>query len=188
VGSANNKFYSTQLKIRRMKTCFLMLIIALLMATASCKSKAQKDAEDYMNKIEKTVKENSPATDAQQKTNAAAPIPEDMKNIVGEWEMTKVFGDHNGNHVVDADEEKDGTTNMEDYLELNADGTCKYTAFKLEGRYEIVTKDNGRKKLVMYDRTDTETNKGRYIVSVTDKELVLNIIMGGSDFEVFKRL
>jgi len=40
----------------------------------------------------------------------------------------------------------------------------------------------------MYDRTGTETMSGRYIISVTDKELVINRLMGGSDFEVFKRL
>jgi hypothetical protein len=170
-----------------MKPKFLIAIAAMFIVTTSCKSKAQKDAEDYMNKIEKTVKENSPASnDAQQKTLAA--LPGDMKDIIGQWELTKIIADHNGNHVIDPDEEKDATTNMQDYLQFNADGTCKYTIIKLEGRYEIVTKDNGRKKLVTYDKTGEETNKGRYIISVTDKELVLNIMMGGFDFEVFKRL
>jgi Tfp pilus assembly protein PilP len=174
-----------------MKTNYFLTIMAgMLIATVSCKSKAQKDAEDYMNKIQKTVKENSPSNaDAQQKgSTTSGTIPQGMENIVGEWELTKIIADHNGNHVIDPDEEKEATTTMQDYLEFNADGTCKYTIVKLEGRYEIVTKNNGRKKLITYDRTGTETNKGRYIVSVTDKELVLNIIMGGSDFEVFKRL
>ena len=173
-----------------MKTNFLVTIIAMLIATASCKSKAQRDAEDYMNKIQKTVKENSPANaDAQQKTSASSfTMPEGMENIVGKWELTKTIADHNGNHVIDPDEDKEALTNLQDYLEFNSDGTCKYTIVKLEGRYEIVTKDNGKRKLMMYDRTGTEVNRGRYIVSVTDKELVLNILMGGSDFQVFKRL
>ena len=174
-----------------MKTNFLVTIMAaMLMTTVSCKSKAQKEAEDYMNKIQKTVKENSPSSNnAQQKTVASSgTIPAGMENIVGEWELTKVIADHNGNHVIDADEEKDARTNMQDNLEFDSDGTYKYTVVKLEGRYEIVTKNNGRKKLITYDGTGAETNKGGYIVSVTDKELVLNIIMGGSDFEVFKRL
>ena len=111
-----------------------------------------------------------------------------MGNIVGEWELVKVIGDRNGNHIIDADEEKDAITTMKDYLKLNADGTCEYTIANLQGRYEIVIKDDGRKSLVMYDRTGTETTSGRYIISVTDKELVFNRIMGGSDFEVFKRL
>lgn len=171
-----------------MKTGFLITIVAMVIAAVSCKSKAQKDAEDYMNKIEKTVKENSPASTNEQKTSTSFTMPAGMENIVGEWELTKIIADHNGNHVIDPDEDKEATTNMQDYLEFNADGTCKYTIVKLEGRYEIITKDNGKKKLVTYDRTGTETNTGRYIVSVTDKELVLNIMMGGSDFEVFKRL
>ena len=76
---------------------------------------------------------------------------------------------------------------MKDYLKLNANGTCEYTIAKLEGRYEIVTKE-GRKRLAMYDRTGGETTSGRYIISVTKNELVINRIFGGSDFEVFKRL
>jgi hypothetical protein len=173
-----------------MKTSVSVTVMAvLLIIAASCKSKAQRDAEDYMNKINQTVKENSPAADAGQKPlTASHTIPPEMKNILGEWELVKVIGDHNGNHVIDPDEDKDATTNMEDYLKLNSDGSCEYTAVKLEGRYEIITKDDGRRKLVMYDRTGTEANSGRYILSVTDKELVFNRIMGGSDFEVFKRL
>jgi hypothetical protein len=174
-----------------MKTIILIPIVAIMsIAILSCKSKAQKDAEDYKNKIEKAVKENTPVNnDAQQKMHASpGTIPQGMGNIVGEWALTKIIADHNGNHVIDPDEEKEATTNMQDYLKFNADGTCTYTIVKLEGRYEIITKDNGRKKLVTYDKSGTETNTGRYIISVTDKELVLNIIMGGSDFEVFKRL
>jgi hypothetical protein len=180
-----------KIKSARMKTNFLVTIIAaMLITTVSCKSKAQRDAEDYMNKIQKTVKENSTSgTDAKQKASASSgTIPSGMENIVGEWELTKTIADHNGNHVIDPDEDKEAMTNMQDYFEFNADGTCKYTIVKLEGRYEIVTKDNGRKKLVMYDRTGAEVNRGRYILSVTDKELVLIILMGGSDFQVFRRL
>jgi lipocalin-like protein len=168
----------------------ITLFAALLIAATSCKSKAQKDAEKYMNKIEETMKENSPADEnsAQKKNTASAPDLNGLENIVGEWELIKVIGDRNGNHIIDADEDKDAITTMKDYLKLNADGTCEYTIVKLEGRYEIVTKEDGRKKLVMYDRTGTETTSGRYIISVTDKELVINRLMGGSDFEVFKRL
>ena len=174
-----------------MKRIYLMMLVAAIsIAAASCKSKSQKDAQKYMDEIAKTMKENSPSNaDGQQKTNAASvTIPQGMGNIVGEWELVNVIGDRNGNHVIDADEEKDAITTMQDYLKLNADGSCEYTIAKLQGRYEIVIKDDGRKSLVMYDRTGTETTSGRYIISVTDKELVFNRIMGGSDFEVFKRL
>jgi hypothetical protein len=168
----------------------ITIVAATLVVAASCKSKAQKDAEKYMNKVQETMKENSPATtDDQQKTNSASPtIPRGMENIVGEWELIKIVPDGNGNHVLDAEEEKGAITTMQDYLKLNANGTCEYSIAKMEGRYEIVTKDDGRKRLIMYDRTGAETNSGRYIISVTKTELVINRLMGGSDFEVFKRL
>jgi len=173
-----------------MKTnLFLVIPTALVLVIVSCKNKSQSDAQDYKDKIEKTVKENSPDMDEQQKTNRELiPVPQEMKNIVGEWELVKVFSDDNGNHQVDAGEDSDATTNLKDFLKLNANGTCEYSIEKLEGSYEIVTKDNGRKRLTMYDRTGEETSSGRYIVSVTDTELVINRLMGGSDFEVFKRL
>jgi len=168
-----------------MKIIFLMTITAsMLMVTTFCKSKSQKDAEKYMNKSEDTLKKNS-----EQNANAGSgTIPRGMENIVGEWELIKVIADRNDSHIIDADEDKDAITTVKDYLKLNANGTCEYTIAKLEGRYEIVTKEDGKKKLVMYDKTGTETTSGRYIISVTDKELVINRIMGGSDFEVFKRL
>lgn len=172
-----------------MKIRFLLIVpAALMLFTVSCKSKSA--AQEYKDKIDQMVKENSPAqTDDQQKTNKQlAPLPEDMKKIIGEWELVKIFSDNNGNHVVDAGEDDDATSNLKDFLKLNADGSCEYSLAKLEGTYEIVTKENGRKRLTMYDRTGGETSSGRYIVSVTDTELVINRLMGGSDFEVFKRL
>ena len=172
-----------------MKTnLFVTILAAMLIAVASCKSKAQKDAEKYMSKVKETMKENSPANTEQNTHAASFSIPQGMENLVGEWERVQVVPDRNDNHILDAEEEKDAITTMKDYLKLNANGTCEYTTAKMEGRYEIVTKDDGRKRLVMYDRTGTETTSGRYIISVTKTELVINRIMGGSDFEVFKRL
>lgn len=161
-----------------MKTNLLMAIAAVtMMAASSCSGNAQKDAED-----------NSSAKTNDQKASAAtAAVPPGMENIVGEWELVKVFADNNGDHKVDADEEAKAITTMQDYLKLNANGTCEYTIAKLEGRYEIITTEDARKKLVMYDRTGTETTRGRYIISVTDNQLVINRILSGSDFEVFKR-
>ena len=162
----------------------MTITASMLIAATFCKSKGNKDAEKYMNKSKDTLKKNS-----EQNANAGSgTIPRGMENIVGEWELIKVIADRNDSHIIDADEDKDAITTVKDYLKLNANGTCEYTIAKLEGRYEIVTKEDGRKKLVMYDKTGTETTSGRYIISVTDKELVINRIMGGSDFEVFKRL
>jgi hypothetical protein len=170
-----------------MKTnSFLLIITTMLLTATSCKTKAQKDAEDYMSKIEKTMKENSPAKTGKQKGSGT--IPAGMENILGEWELIKIVGDHNGNHVIDAEEDKNAITDMKDYLRLNSNGTCEYSIAKMKGSFDIVTKDDGKKRLTMYDGVGAEINHGRYIISVTDKELVINRLMGGSDFEVFKRL
>ena len=53
---------------------FTTIIAAMLITIISCKSKEQKAAENYMNEIEKTMKENSPQnTDDKQKANAESP-------------------------------------------------------------------------------------------------------------------
>ena len=160
-----------------MKTkLFMAIVMVTIVVAASCSGNAQKDAQD--NSSDKKTAETASAT--------PAPMLQGMESIVGEWELEKVFADSNGDHKVDAAEEAKAITTMQDYLKLNANGTCEYTIAKLEGRYEIITKDD-KKKLVMYDRTGTETTSGRYIISVTDKQLVINRLMGGSDFEVFRR-
>src|SRR5688572_10782398 len=148
-----------------MKAKLLMAtVVVVLLVGTSCKSKSQKEAQNYMDQVEKTMKENSPPEGS---AGRAANVenfvlPEGMKNIVGDWQLVRVFGDKNGNHQVDPEEEKDAFTNMKDLLILNSNGSCEYTIARMDGRYEIVTKDDGRKKLVMYDRTGTEVNRGRY--------------------------
>jgi len=170
-----------------MKPIFFLVIVATILTTiTSCKSKSA--AQDYKDKIDQMVKENSPNTDEQKTDRKLVPVPEDMKSIIGEWELVKIFTDDNSNHRVDAGEETDATSNLKDFLKLNADGSCEYTIAKLKGSYEIITKEDGRKRLNMYDRIGGETTSGRYIISVTDNELVINRMMGGSDFEIFKRL
>ena len=160
-----------------MKSIFFMIMVALIVGVdASCNSKAQKDAD------------SSSANTSDQKATAESPkVPQGMENILGEWNLVKIIADNNGDHKIDPDEDAKAITTMQDYLKLNANGTCEYTIAKLEGRYEIVTAEDGRKKLVMQDRTGTETNRGRYVISVTENELVINRILSGSDFEVFKR-
>ena len=91
-----------------MRINFLLIIggIALLFI-ASCKNKAHKDAEVYMNKIEKTVRENTPSnTDNNQNAKAGTPEnPQDLKNIPGEWVLAKRFKDENWNHKIEAEDE-----------------------------------------------------------------------------------
>ncbi len=164
----------------------LCTISFLFIVLLSCKSKEQRDAENYMGKIQQTMKENSTQQTTGDKT--MAPVPADMKSILGDWELVKVFADKNGNHQVDPGEDKEAITSMKDLLILNQDGSAVYTIARMEATWEIETKDDGRKKLLMYDKTGAEINRGRYIISVTNDELVINRLMGGSDFEIFKRL
>lgn len=168
------------------KYFFIGTAAAILSAAASCKSKKQKDAGVYMNKINKTMEENP--VDVQQKTNTAPfAIPKGLESITGEWELVKIIADDNNNKKIDPEEESNAITTGRDYLNLHADGTCEYTIARLEGRYLIEKTDNGRTRLTMYDRTGTETTRGRYIISVSDKELIINRILGGSSFEIFTR-
>ena len=167
-----------------MKYNYLIIIGMILIVMASCKSKAQKDAEKYQNDIDKMVKENSPSnTTENQNTN---PVPADMKNILGEWTMDRRLRDDNGNHKIDGDEEKTAINNPGGYMKLNADGTCKFESV-MDGTYEIITVEDGRKKLAIKDLTGTNYPMSQYIISVTDKELVINNIAGGSGFDVYKR-
>lgn len=168
-----------------MKSIFYLLVTAAILTTVtSCKSKAQKDAQDYMNKIDKTVKENNPADNKQQKTGSFN-IPDDMKNLLGEWNLVRILRDDNGNHIVDGDEEKTAIANT-GYMKLNADGTCKFQTV-MDGTYEIVTDEDRRKWIAIQDMQGTKYPMKLYIVSVTENDLVLNTIAGGSGFEIYKR-
>ena len=166
---------------------FTTIIAAMLITIISCKSKEQKAAENYMNEIEKTMKENSPQnTDDKQKANAESPdIPNDMKNILGEWNLVRVLRDDNGNHIIDGDEEKTAIENS-GYMKLNADGTCKFQTV-MDGTYKIITEEDGKKNLAIQDLQGTKYPMKLYVVSVTEKDLVLNTVAGGSGFEVYKR-
>jgi len=171
-----------------MKTIFFTTVISMLLTITSCKSKEQKDAEDYMNKINKTVKENSPASteDNQKPKTGSLNIPQDMKNILGEWRLVKKLRDENGNHKIDADEEN-AEIKSNNYMKFNADGTCKFEEL-MDGTYEIITEEDGRKKISIHDLQGTAYPFSLYILSVTENDLVINAIMGGgSQFDIYKR-
>ena len=171
-----------------MKTfLFTTTIAAMLTTVISCKSKEQKDAEDYMNKINKTVKENSPAStdDNQKPKTRALNIPQDMKSILGEWRLVKKLRDENGNHKIDAGEEN-AEIKSNNYMKFNADGTCKFEEI-MDGTYKIITGDDGRKRISIHDLNGTPYPPGLYIYSVTENELVINVNYGGSQFDKYKR-
>jgi hypothetical protein len=157
---------------------FITAIAAMLISVTSCNSN---------DKSEKTLKENSPKTDDQQKANTISPnIPTGMESLIGEWKLDKTLRDENGNHKID-DNEQNAVIESNNSIKLNADGTCKYETI-MDGRYEITTEEDGRKRLVYYDMSGAQYPMKLYINSVNKDELVININNGGgSQFEIYKR-
>ena len=161
-----------------MKKILFTIVIAMTATIISCNSSEQKDTKDGLDKTEK--KEDQPKANA-----SSSKIPDDMKPILGEWKLDQHFRDDNGNHKIDEGEEKAvlGGTN---YMKLNADGTCKYETV-MDGKYEIVTEDEGRKKLIFYDMSGNKYPMSLYINSVNENELIINVVAAGSQFEIYKR-
>lgn len=169
-------------------TLFPVIVAAILVASSSCKNKAQKDAEDYMNKIEKTMKENPVKTDDQQKTNSGtATIPQEMENIIGEWDLVGSVVDTNDNLQLDEDEKKKLTpAAYKDYMKLNRNGSGLFTVAKMDGRYEITTRESdGKKYLTWYDEANGQHRVGT-IINVTKDELHIKE-PGGSGLFLWKR-
>jgi hypothetical protein len=161
------------LNLTYMKTGFFsMVTVVLLITVISCTSKTEKVPEAN--------------TDEQQKPTAGSPvITKEMENILGEWTLVKVLRDDNGNHKIDEEEEKTAIPNT-GYMKLNADGTCKFQTV-MDGTYEIVTEADGRKRLAIHEMSGTQYPISLYIVSVSENELVINTVAGGSGFEVYQR-
>ena len=168
-----------------MTKIFIIITAIISMVTPSCKSKAQKEAEDQMSKIEKAVKENSLANSEDQQKPKPGSFPQGLDNILGEWSLLRILRDDNGNHVVDGDEEKTAIANT-GYMKFNADGTCKFQTV-MDGTYKIVTEGDGRNRIDIQDMAGTKYPMQLYIVSVTKNDLVINTVAGGSGFEIYKR-
>ena len=170
-----------------MTTKFLIVIGgAVMLIMASCKNKEQQDAENNMKATDKTMKENSPANTTESKAGSFT-IPQGMENIVGEWTLTKRFRDENGNHKIEEEDKKAEITGVDLFMKLNADGTCKFETL-MDGTYEIITEDDGRKWIAIKDLQGTEYPPQLFIHSVGENELVINNVQGGgSHFDIFKR-
>ena len=152
---------------------FTTIAIAVFITITSCTSNTQKDAETNTEDKQKT-KNESPA------------IATDMENILGEWTLVKILRDDNGNHKIDENEER-AVIESKNSIKLNADGTCKYETI-MDGRYEITTEEDGRKRLIYYDLSGNQHPMKLYINSVSKDDLVININnAGGSQFEIYKR-
>lgn len=163
-----------------MKRIFRTAIALMLTAVVSCNSSEQKDAN--------TSTGNSPVNteDKQEPKTGSANVPADMENILGEWKLDRRLRDDNGNHKLDAEEEKTALSGVENQMKLNADGTCKFETV-MDGHYTIVTEEDGRKRLAIKDLAGADYPLRLYVTSVSDKELVLNTVAGGSGFDVYKR-
>jgi hypothetical protein len=165
---------------------FIVIITALLIATSSCKSKEQKDAEKYMSMIQQTMNENTPE---QQNAKAGpAAIPQDIKNIVGEWELVSSIVDTNDNMEIDEEERpKLKPVMFKDYMKLNSDGSGLFTVAEMEGRYEITNDGSrGKKRLTWYDKANGPHKVGT-IIKVTKEELHIKE-PGGWGLFLWKRL
>jgi hypothetical protein len=163
-----------------MKPIFFIVVIAATLTTVtSCNSKEQKDAQEN----------NAAKKDDQSKASVpSATIPQGMESIIGEWQLVKFISDKNGNSKIDPEEESAAKLDQPDYLNLKADGTCEFTTVKMPARYVIETEaEDVGKKLTMYELTGPEiTGLTRYIMSVSDKELVIYRVK--DSFEIFRRL
>lgn len=156
------------------------IIAIILIAAISCNGNEQRD--------QTTSSENQAANpdNNQKPANGSADIPAEMKNILGEWKLDKRLRDDNGNHKVDTEEEKTAIPNVEMELRLNADGTCKFETV-MDGTYKLVPGEGGRMMLEIKDLSGTPYPIAQYINSVTEKELVINTVAGGSGFDIYKR-
>lgn len=168
------------------KNSFVVIIIAISIAILSCKSKEQKDAEKYMSMIQQTMNENTPE-EGSEKTGSAA-IPQEMKNIVGEWELVSSIVDTNDNMEIDEEERpKLKPVMYKDYMKLNSDGSGLFTVAQMEGRYEITDGGSrGKKRLTWYDKANGPHKVGT-IITVTKDELHIKE-PGGWGLFLWKRL
>ena len=171
-----------------MKSSLLLAAVAsVLIIASSCKSKSQKEAEKYMSDVEKVMKENSPES-ANEKPTVATALPEEMKDILGEWELQGFIGDRNDNLLLDEDERRDlKTAGFKDYMRFNKDGTGEFTVARMEGRYEAKPEESGGKPyLTWYDSANGPHKIGTFL-SVTKDELLIKE-PGGNGLFLWKRV
>lgn len=108
-------------------------------------------------------------------------------DIVGEWEMVGSILDTNDNLQIDEEERKNlKPTAFKDYMKFNRDGTGLFTVAKMEGRYEGVAKENGKKYHTWYDSANGPHKIGT-IIKVTKDELHIKE-PGGNGLFIWKRL
>ena len=160
-----------------MKKILTLVAVLTLLATTSCNNSTQKD----------TTNDTTIANADNKEVATNANLPEGMENILGEWTLDRKLRDDNGNHIVDGDEEKTKMADVKNTMKFNSDGTCKFETV-MDGTYKIVKAEDGRNRLELKDLSGSNYPLSLYIVSITQNELVINTIGGGSGFEIYKRL
>jgi hypothetical protein len=96
----------------------------------------------------------------------------DPAALVGTWKLTAAYVDTNRNSRLDAAERTAPMQGIQDYLKLNADGSCEFYVHKVAGRYELQPRSDGSRKLVLVDRNNNKEDRG-LVHSVSKDELVL---------------
>lgn len=135
---------------------------------------------------------NSPENASVEKsvaTNSAVSQDQQNNDIVGEWELINIIPDDNRNAKIDDDERKKAFTKdqAKDYMKINSDGSGVFSQVKWKGRYEVVSKSGGKRKLILYDKDNNKEDRG-YIFSVTKDELILLSYSTFQRFSVYKRV
>jgi len=166
-----------------MKIITLTLLIAISFLFINCADNKAATNEDQI------APENRPT----QTSTAAA---NDEEDILGEWELTLMVFDRNGNKNMEEDEKSTGVKGGTNYFKFNADETCLYSLTrKSRGRYTVTTKSNGKKELTLLvhnkynDKSKPEWYKENAweIYSLSGNELILFSVSGGK-FDIYKKL
>ena len=107
--------------------------------------------------------------------------------LVGAWQLSMMIIDKNANNRLEDEERKDPILGAQEYMKLNADGSCEFYTFKVKGRYELKTSSSGSQTLTLFDKDNNRASRGR-IYSVTKDELILLDHSSGSTFKIYKRV
>ena len=153
-----------------MKTCIKYLSLAAMVVLVACSN--NKTASPDVN----TITKNESSNTAKQ-----------GDGIIGEWNMKYLAQDPNGNKILDEEEKQAANKNMNEYLQFNEDGSCRFYFTKTEGRYEV-KEEKDKQVIYIYDKSNERV--ARYVLlSVNQTELVLMEYGGGGvDFHVFERI
>ena len=159
-----------------MKPNSLITFVMVVIFLANCgNSNDAGKKQDANNSSSEKKEESMPGSSAQ------------GDDIVGEWEMVGSILDTNDNLQIDEEERKNlKPTSFKDYMKLNKDGTGLFTVAKMEGRYEGVVKENGKKYYTWYDSANGPHKIGT-VIKVTKDELHIKE-PGGHGLFIWKRL